>query len=75
VGLTWTNSTGSGHASSNRQLPACIRGLLDRLKEAVQVHRGVEHRQAALPGPDRRGEQGIRLADLFYCISGLVYTI
>jgi hypothetical protein len=30
----------------------------------VQVNRGVERRQVALPGPDRRGEQGVYLPDV-----------
>ena len=30
----------------------------------MQVDRGVERRQAALPGPDRLGEQGIHLPDV-----------
>ena len=45
-------------------LPARIRRLLDRIDEVVQINRGVERRQAALPGPDRLGEQGIHLPDV-----------
>ena len=57
-------STGAGNASGNRQLPARIRRLFDRIDEVVQVHRGIERRQMALPGPNRLGEQGIHLPDV-----------
>src|SRR5438552_1095377 len=57
-------STGARAASGDRQLPTRLRRLLDRIEEVVQVHRGVERRQAALSGPDRRGEQGIHLPDV-----------
>ena len=50
--------------SGDRQLPAHLRRLLDRIDEVVQVDRGVERRQAALPGPDRLGEQSIHLPDV-----------
>ena len=59
-------------ASGDRQRQARLRRLLDRIKEAVQVHRGVERRQAALPGPDRRGEQGVHLPDVERIAAGEV---
>jgi hypothetical protein len=65
-------STGAGHASGDRQRPARLRRLLDRIDEAVQVHRGVERRQAALPAPDRLGEQGIHLPDVERITAGEV---
>ena len=65
-------STSAGNASSDRPLPARVQRLFDRINEVVQVHRGVERRQAVLPGPDRRSEQGIHLPDVERIAAGEV---
>lgn len=46
------------------QLSARIRGLLDGIDKAMEFNRGIERRQAVLPGPDCLGEQGIHLPDI-----------
>ena len=65
-------SSGAGNASGDRQLPARLRRLLDRLDEAAQVNGGVERRQAPLPAPDRLDEQGIHLPDVEQIAAGEV---
>ena len=50
--------------SGDRQLPARIRRLLDRTDKAMQVNCSIKRRQAALPGPNPLGEQGVHLTDV-----------
>ena len=43
---------------------ARIRRPLYHIDKAVEFNRGIERRQAAMPGPDRLGEQGIDLTNV-----------
>ena len=65
-------STAVGIASGDRQFPARIRRLLERIDEMVQINRRVKRGHTALTGADRLGEQGIHLPDIKRIASGEV---
>ena len=50
--------------SGNRQLPAFVRRLFQRVHETVKINCNVEVGRAVLPGAYRLSEQGVHLPDV-----------